>query len=117
MSPPRGALTLTRPRILPLLALVSCIASPALGQSERPRTYFGYVPPVPPIVAADPASARLHLYGDPDAPGYRDVDPVDGIDDTRARMLLRIAERFSPILRRNNFLTPIRFVDATPGAP
>lgn len=108
---------MSRSRLVPFLMLASCLASRLVGQGSRPRSYYGFVPPVPPIVAAESASARLHLYGDAAAPGYRDDEPVDGMDDARARVLLAIAERFSPILRRNNFLAPIHFLDAMPGRP
>ncbi|MEO7521608.1 MAG: hypothetical protein ABIW79_07310, partial [Gemmatimonas sp.] len=58
------------------------------------------------IIAQAGASAALHLYGDIGSPDYVDRDPIDGVDDRRARRLLAIAERFSPILRRNSFVVP-----------
>jgi hypothetical protein len=68
--------------------------------------YRDYLPPLPRIVAQARATAALHLYGDERDSAYRDVDPVDGIDDGRARRLLFLAEQFSPLLRRNNFSVP-----------
>lgn len=77
------------------------------AESQVPRdSYYLTVPPSSRIVAQTGASARLHLYGDRADPQYRDEAPVDGIDDARAARLMRMAERFSPILRRNNFSVP-----------
>jgi hypothetical protein len=61
---------------------------------------------MPPLVSQTAASARLHLYGDAARAEYVDRNPRDGIDDARARTLHRIAVRFAPILRRNNFSRP-----------
>jgi hypothetical protein len=49
------------------------------------------------------------LFGHRTLPTYTDTAPPDGIDDARATRLLEIAERFSPILRRNNFSVPRDF--------
>lgn len=86
----------------------------AAAQSPLRRSYLGHVPPAPPIVAEARTSARLALYGDPSHPAYADELPPDGIDDARGERLRAIAERFSPILRRNNFSVPRQF-DALPG--
>jgi len=71
--------------------------------------YYVLLPPVPKIVSQTRASAALHLFGDVGDSSYRDAQPVDGIDDRRAQRLLILAERFSPILRRNNFSVPRDF--------
>ncbi|HJU76028.1 MAG TPA: hypothetical protein VJ717_19965 [Gemmatimonadaceae bacterium] len=84
------------------------MASHLHGQSAR-KSYYNQVPPAPQLVGQTAASARLSLYGDRSGTSYRDSAPVDGIDDTRARRLASIAERFSPILRRNNFSVPRDF--------
>lgn len=102
------------PRRLAYLCMLGAIAGAgslpagsAVGAQAPTRTsYHASLPPAPSLVAQTDASARLHLYGDASLPGYRDVEPADGIDDIRADRLRAIAERFSPILRRNNFLVP-----------
>ncbi len=80
-----------------------------IGQRPTRENYVDYLPPLQRIVAQTPASARLYLYGDRQDTTYRDDAPVDGIDDARARRLAALAERFSPILRRNNFSVPRAF--------
>jgi len=86
-----------------------------IGAQQLARTaYYDYLPPTPRIVAQTAASARLHLFGDVHDTAYRDIDPLDGVDDRRADRLRVIAERFSPVMRRNNFVVP-RDLDATVG--
>lgn len=51
------------------------------------------------------------VYGDTSDLTYRDVAPADGIDDVRAARLTKVADRFLPILRKNNFSVPRRFAD------
>ena len=99
---------------LPLLAatlVLTCDIASVAAQKPTRDTYFDHLPPPPSIVAQTDASRRLHLYGDRTSFTYTDRDPLDGIDDTRGRLLLSIAERFSPILRRNNFAVPRHFLD------
>ena len=105
-------------RTLACAALVALLAASrdAPGQKVRRDTYYDYLPPMPKIVGQTAASARLNLYGDTSAPGYRDREPLDGIDDARGRRLLQLAERFSPIVRRNNFLVPRYHLDVV-GTP
>jgi len=91
--------------ILPILLL-----SIALPQRIHKNEYIKYVPiKHPPLVRHATGSAELMLYGDKNSPDYRDVNPVDGIDDKRADNLLKIAERFSPILIQNSFAAPLDF--------
>ena len=98
-----------------LLACALALRGHAGGAQQLPRTtYFDYLPPAPPIVSQTSASARLHLFGDARESTFRDAAPTDGVDDRRAARLLLIAERFSPILRRNNFIVP-RDLDGTMG--
>ena len=73
--------------------------------------YYALLPAVPRIVSQTRASAALALFGDARDSSYRDAQPADGIDDDRAQRLLQLAERFSPILRRNNFSVPRDFRD------
>jgi len=98
-----------------VLACALVLRGRAGGAQQLPRAaYFDYLPPAPPLVAQTSASARLRLFGDARDSGYRDTAPTDGVDDRRAARLLQIAERFSPVLRRNNFSVP-RDLDATMG--
>ena len=98
-----------------LLACALALEAHGGGAQQLPRAaYFDYLPPVPRIVSQTSASARLHLFGDARDSGFRDAAPPDGVDDRRAARLLSIAERFSPILRRNNFSVP-RDLDGTMG--
>ncbi|HJR64833.1 MAG TPA: hypothetical protein VJ802_00280 [Gemmatimonadaceae bacterium] len=97
-----------------LLLIAITWAATADAQKPTRDDYHRHLPPPPSIVAQTDASARLDLYGNRGAAGYVDRSPVDGIDDTRARRLLAIIERFSPILRRNNFAIPRHFLDLVP---
>ncbi len=96
-------------------SLLPCL----LRAQEIPRdAYLSYVPlEVPPAFRQTEASARLHLYGDPDAPGYRDED-LDGIDDDRADLLRALAVRFAPLMVMNSTAVPmdLRRVTAVDGA-
>ena len=101
------------------ILLVGLLLAPTLpvdGQRPTRDDYVDYLPPFPRIVAQTDASARLALFGDPRDSSYRDMAPTDGIDDARARRLSVLAERFSPILRRNNFSVP-RPYEAVLGDP
>ena len=82
------------------------VALPARSQPIGRDEYIRHLPQTPAIIGQTPASALLHLYGDASSPDYSDRAPIDGIDDRRGAHLRLIADRFSPILRRNNFLVP-----------
>jgi len=87
------------------VALFASLASPRAADAQQiPRDeYLRFVPlEVPRIIRQTPASERLHLYGDLEAPGYLDVDPVDGVDDRRHRVLEELAVRFAPFLVQNS---------------
>ena len=87
--------------------LAECVCGVAASAQAVTRdNYYDFLPPAPRIVAQSRASALLHLYGDSAELTYRDVDPADGVDDGRGRRLLQLAERFSPLMRRNNFSVP-----------
>lgn len=88
--------------------LIFCCAAPAVAQAQEITrdNYYSMIPPKPRIVGQTAASLALRLFGDERDSAYSDVSPVDGIDDRRARRLLELAERFSPILRRNNSSVP-----------
>ena len=98
-----------------LLACALVLGGRIGGAQQLPRAaYFDYLPPVPVIVSQTSASVRFHLFGDTRDSSFRDAAPVDGVDDRQGARLLLIAERFSPILRRNNFSVP-RDLDGTMG--
>ena len=92
------------------VCLLACGVVSVHAQKPTRDDYYSHLPPPPSIVAQTDASQRLRLYGDRSNPSYADRD-LDGIDDARGRLLLSIAERFSPILRRNNFEVPRHFND------
>jgi hypothetical protein len=89
-----------------LYALAVANVDAVEAQAITRDNYIDFLPPRPRIVAGTRATATLRLYGDPRDSAYRDADPVDGIDDARARRLLALGELFSPLLRRNNFIVP-----------
>src|SRR4051812_14078974 len=99
-------------RILVLACSLALAGLQTLGAQHIARDqYYALLPPVPRIVSQTRASAALHLFGDARDSSYRGAQPIDGIDDVRAQRLLQLAERFSPILRRNNFSVPRDFRD------
>ena len=98
------------------LVLIAVANSALQGQSAT-RDYFDEVPSASRLVSQTPASLRLHLFGDRSAADYRDVSPRDGIDDFRGDRLAALTERFSPILRRNNFSVPRDFRTIVGGLP
>ncbi|MEO5510977.1 MAG: hypothetical protein ABIS27_10150, partial [Longimicrobiales bacterium] len=91
---------------LPLLALLLLPGS--LHSQISRKDYFQYVPTMSKVVRQTAASHALHLYGDQGSPTYTD-DDSNGIDDLRQEQLHRIADTFSPVLRRNNFSFPRNF--------
>ncbi len=78
---------------------MALLAASATGQEIPRDEYLTYVPlEYPHIVAQNAASVSFNLYGDRSDPHYRDVDPVDGIDDRRAAILNGLGARFGPML-------------------
>jgi hypothetical protein len=103
---------------LALVALsLTCATNVANAQRITRDTYFEYLPPFSKLVGQTRASMQFHLFGDTSNADYVDQHPADGIDDVRAQRLRRIAERFSPILRRNNFSAPRSFRDVVGDRP
>jgi len=87
-----------------LLLLTSPVAA------QEIENYLSFMPKSHPrAIEATPASMSLELFGDPAAPGYEDVAPVDGIDDARGRTLQALGRRFSPFLVQNTQALPINF--------
>lgn len=78
---------------------------------EVPRDqYIKYVPlSHPRLVQQTFPSEEMRLYGDRDDPAYRDVNPVDGIDDERYAVLMLLAVRFAPYLVQNTTNIPTNF--------
>jgi hypothetical protein len=99
-------------RHLRLFGLSMCfllLSSPGLEAQEMSKAeYYRYVPLnyTRPIRQAQ-ASDALHLFGDRNAPGYSDVAPTDGIDDTRGEILHALALRFAPYLVLNTTNLPM----------
>ena len=87
-------------------ASLALLAAPLGAQQITRATYYDYLPPFPRIVSQTRASAAFAVYGDRSDASYADADPADGIDDRRYHTLVALAERFSPILRPNNFSVP-----------
>lgn len=99
-------------RLLALLCSLTLAELHTLGAQHIARDRYNVLlPPVPRIVSQTRASVALHLFGDVRDSKYRDTAPIDGVDDIRGRRLLQLAERFSPIVRRNNFSVPRDFRD------
>ncbi len=78
-----------------LLALA--VPRPSVAQEIPRGEYIRYLPlEYPRLVRQTDANTRLHLFGDPADPMYRDESPRDGIDDHRGEILSRLAVRFAP---------------------
>ncbi len=95
--------------VLGLAALLG-VAGTAQAQEIPRDEYLRQLPlSLPRLGLQSDASVALHLYGDPNAPGYRDVYPVDGIDDRRHDILEALAVRFAPYLVQNTTDVPMNF--------
>jgi opacity protein-like surface antigen len=83
----------------------------SLSAKEIPRhEYIKYVPiTYPKITSQTEANKIFDLYGDKNDPSYRDIDPVDGIDDLRFSVLKNLAVRFAPYLAQNTSDVPMDF--------
>lgn len=105
--------TLTRSsRISGLIhGVLGLVAWSSSWAQEIPRdSYLHYLPlSYPKLMPQTAASAELHLYGDPTAPSYCDLDPVDGVDDDRQHVLQALAVRFAPYLVQNTASVPVDF--------
>jgi len=99
--------------ILPLalgLLGVGLMASPSLGQAIARDRYIDYLPlEYPSLVQQTAASEAFQLFGDRSDPGYRDLEPVDGIDDRRGELLAGLGARFGPIMVLNTTNLPMDF--------
>jgi len=92
------------------ILLQTALTHPAIGQAIPKPEYVTYLPrEIVLPVQATPANRQFHLFGDSEAPGYRDEAPRDGIDDTRERWLRALAVRFAPWMVRNSVDFPMDF--------
>ena len=86
------------------------VAGAALGKAIPRDEYLHYVPlKYPTLVEQTTSNGEFHLFGDRGAPGYRDVAPVDGIDDARQELLQTLGARFGPIMVLNSTNLPMDF--------
>lgn len=94
-----------------LMASVTGLGVSSLAAQAIPKPdYFTYMPPGSGIslpIRQTRASAALHLFGDETSPGYRDVNPRDGIDDERNVWFLKLSERFAPWIVRHSVGFPM----------
>jgi hypothetical protein len=86
------------------------LCAPAHAQPIPRDEYLRFVPlEIPRVIRSTPTSERLHLYGDPADPEYRDVDPVDGMDDRRFAVFEDLSVRFAPFMMQNTWGIPMDF--------
>jgi uncharacterized membrane protein len=105
-----------------LFALAVMLLPEAVSGQDMPKDeYYTYVPLsyTRPVRQAA-GTAALNLYGDVDDPSYVDRDPVDGIDDRRHQVLLRMGVKFAPYLVLNTTAVPMdwrKFMDGRSSFP
>ncbi|MEJ2371863.1 MAG: hypothetical protein P8Y07_13570 [Gemmatimonadales bacterium] len=86
------------------------VSRPASAQPIPRDEYLRFVPlEIPRVIRQTPTSERLYLYGDPADPGYRDVDPYDGMDDRRFAVFKDLSVRFAPFMVQNTWAIPMDF--------
>lgn len=100
---------------LAALAASGLCVSVSRAQEIPKPDYITYMPrELPRLVEQQQATALFQLYGDPQAPGYVDQHPLDGIDDRRGEWFTQVAVRFAPWMVRNTVDFPMdwrRFVN------
>jgi hypothetical protein len=98
-------------KLVSLLALLGASWPSLARPAEIPRdVYLEQLPlGMPKLIQQTDASVELHLFGDREDSAYRDVDPLDGIDDTRHDVLMALAVRFAPFLVQNTSDIPVNF--------
>jgi len=85
-------------------------AAPLAAQDAEmtKQEYFQYVPlTYPRIVRQTAADSVFQLYGPAAGPGFQDVAPRDGIDDSRGNLLQALGVRFAPFMIRNTGNVPL----------
>lgn len=96
--------------VIVLLATGGLVPSSGAAQEAPRDEYWRQIPVgLPTLKPAAPATGTFNLFGDTDAPGYRDVNPRDGIDDARHGVLMELAVRFAPFLVQNTSDIPVNF--------
>ncbi|UCC83730.1 MAG: hypothetical protein JSW46_02005 [Gemmatimonadota bacterium] len=85
------------------------------AQAIPREEYLKYIPlEYPAMVRQTRATEAFNLYGDTSDPSYRDVAPIDGIDDRRHEVLLDLSVRFAPYMVMNTTAIPMswrRYMD------
>lgn len=99
--------------------LLTLLPAAGVKAEEVPRDeYLKFIPlDYPRLVQQNASTDELNLYGDREDPAYRDVDPVDGIDDARHAVLTSLAVRFAPFLVQNTEDIPTNFDTYVENAP
>ncbi len=93
-----------------LLAAVAMEIDPLAAQDIPHDEYLNYMPlDYRRIVRQTDASAAFQLYGNPDAAGFLDEAPRDGVDDARGRLFHELGVRFAPYLIKNTTAAPMDF--------
>lgn len=96
--------------LIGLAGLAGGLPSGIAAQRDADEEYLRFVPlAYPRLTRQTDASISFRLFGDPNAPGYRDVAPADGIDDNRHATLDAISRRFAPFLVQNTYSAPMDF--------
>lgn len=97
--------------VLGAVALVYSVTGQRAAAQQIPKPdYVTFLPRevVLPVQATE-GNRQFRLFGDSAAPGYRDQEPRDGIDDRRGRWLRALAIRFAPWMVRNSVDFPMNF--------
>lgn len=96
--------------IIRLQGLLAILLSTSMAQETGSDNYLRFLPlEYPRIITQTTANAAFHLYGNPTDPNYKDLNPLDGIDDARGERLLQLAVKFAPYLVRNTTAIPMDF--------
>ncbi|NOX66706.1 MAG: hypothetical protein GXO85_13185 [Chlorobi bacterium] len=92
-----------------LLATLVC-QSFVLVQAIPRDEYLDYIPlEYPRVVEQTSASKKLNLYGDNSSRAYKDVSPLDSIDDKRNTIFSKMGVRFASFLVQNTTAVPLDF--------
>ena len=94
-----------------VLGICGLFGSGTLAAQDIPLDeYLNYMPlEYHRIVRQTDASLQLQLYGNPDDASFVDVDPRDGVDDRRGRLLHALGVRFAPFMVKNTTAAPMDF--------
>jgi len=80
-----------------------------LSGGTIPRSeYISYIELANPrIVEQTPANKFFNLFGERGLPEFKDLNPIDGMDDDRYALLHRLGVKFAPYMILNTFLVPM----------